>query len=128
MHENEENREPAVRKVEENGAKEKPKMGYQPNYGNQFNIGHLTVNVEAPATVQASPFSPDSPDRQPLTILMPEQVDGREEKSFEKSLVDFFKRVANPPAARISSRSKISSRDQTLRYKSSPMLIKLATN
>ena len=107
---------------------------YQPNYGNQFNIDSLTLNMEAPAffnspaatpTTTAAPPSDvdfdEGDDEAPLAFILPsddeaevvKKVEGTKEEEILKYL------------AKILNKNK-KSRSESGRRKNSPMLIKLS--
>ena len=99
---------------------------YQPNYGNQFNIGQLTFNVESPPP----PANPPPPPRsnsflgrnpQSYALLLPAERSEKEHerKSLEK-LISFF------TGAQLSSEDRSSGNREQLRYKNSPILLQLA--
>ncbi len=93
---------------------------FQPNFGSQYNIGHLTVQVSE-REKRRRPSSVEEPKRDDsYALLLPGEVDhaAREGESVQKKLVEYLKEVWREMSPRRSEKNG---------FKNSPMLIKLST-
>lgn len=100
---------------------------FQPNFGNQFNIGQVTVNMATPAVSDKHDDAPaDDENEEHFAVVLPGQ-EVEDGPAVETAIVDFLRRVASvAPETRNNQKMKIKQKKKTRgQRKNSPMLIKL---